>query len=139
MAKDFVIYKVHIHKLNNEELYRLLDGMPKSIRGSYIRQALEHYAKANGLLGEKRNVVGAEGISFRRHLRSGLWRSTVIFVVGHLKPHGRLAALRGGIVRSKERTLTRRITLRGGKWLEGAIARTHLWPGLWKSLHAEGS
>ncbi len=65
MAKDFVIYKVHIHKLNNEELYRLLDGMPKSRRGSYIRQALEHYAKANGLLGEKRNVVGAEGISFR--------------------------------------------------------------------------
>jgi len=65
MAKDFVIYKVHIHKLKNEELYKLLDDMPKSIRGIYIRQALEHYAKANGLLGAKQNVVDAEGISFR--------------------------------------------------------------------------
>ena len=44
MAKDFVIYRVHIHKVNQEELYKLLDSMPKSTRGLYIREALEHYA-----------------------------------------------------------------------------------------------
>lgn len=65
MAKDFVIYKVHIHKVNHEELYRLLEGMPKSTRGSYIRQALEQYARTNGLLTEKPKVSGMEGISLR--------------------------------------------------------------------------
>ncbi len=65
MAKDFVIYKVHIHKVNHEELYRLLENMPKSTRGIYIRQALEHYARTNGLLAEKPKVPAVEGISLR--------------------------------------------------------------------------
>jgi len=43
MAKDFVVYKVHIHKEKQKELYELLENMPKSIRGLYIREALEHY------------------------------------------------------------------------------------------------
>ena len=64
MAKNFVIYKVHIHKTIHEELYTLLEGMPKSTRGSYIRQAIEHYARTNGLLSEKPKTE-ATGISFR--------------------------------------------------------------------------
>ncbi len=64
MAKDFVIYKVHIHKMIHEELYTLLAGMPKSTRGSYIREAIEHYARTNGLLAEKPKTR-ATGISFR--------------------------------------------------------------------------
>ncbi len=53
MVKDFVTYKVHIHKTNHEDLYRLLENMPKSTRGIYIREAIEHYARTNGLLAEK--------------------------------------------------------------------------------------
>ena len=64
MAKDFVIYKVHIHKIIHEELYRLLAGMPKSTRGSFIREAIAHYARTSGLLAEKPKTQ-ATGISFR--------------------------------------------------------------------------
>ena len=64
MAKDFVIYKVHIHRVIHEELYTLLAGMPKSMRGSYIREAIEHYARTNGLLAEKPKTQ-ATGVSFR--------------------------------------------------------------------------
>ena len=53
MAKDFVIYRVHIHKINEEELYKLLESMPKSTRGLYIREALVYYARITGLLSEK--------------------------------------------------------------------------------------
>ena len=53
MAKDFVVYRVHIHKAKQEELYELLEGMPKSIRGLYIREALEHYRLTKGLSIEK--------------------------------------------------------------------------------------
>jgi len=49
VANDFVIYKVHIHKTKQRELYELLESMPKSIRGLYIREALEHYRLAKGL------------------------------------------------------------------------------------------
>lgn len=45
MAKDFVVYRVHIHKVNQEELYKLLESMPKSTRGLYIREALEYYRR----------------------------------------------------------------------------------------------
>jgi hypothetical protein len=55
---------VHIHKTNHEDLYRLLENMPKSTRGIYIREAIEHYARTNGLLGEKPKTQ-AMGISFR--------------------------------------------------------------------------
>ena len=65
MVKDFVTYKVHIHKMNHEDLYRLLENMPKSTRGIYIREAIEHYARTNGLLGEKPKPPGVEGISLR--------------------------------------------------------------------------
>ena len=65
MAKDFVTYKVHIHKAKHEELYRLLEDMPKSTRGIYIREAIEHYARTKGLLGEKPKAPGMEGISLR--------------------------------------------------------------------------
>jgi len=64
VAKNFVIYKVHIHKTIHEELYTLLAGMPKSTRGSFIRQALEQYARTNGLLGGK-SKTQATDISFR--------------------------------------------------------------------------
>lgn len=64
MAKDFVTYKVHIHKVIHEELHRLLEGMPKSTRGIYIREAIEHYSRTNGLLGE-RPKTQAIGISFQ--------------------------------------------------------------------------
>jgi hypothetical protein len=53
MAKDFVIYKVHIHKTKQAELYELLESMPKSIRGLYIREALEHYRRTKGVPAEK--------------------------------------------------------------------------------------
>ena len=53
MAKDFVIYKVHIHKTKQAELYELLEGIPKSIRGLYIREALEHYRQTKGVPIEK--------------------------------------------------------------------------------------
>ena len=49
MAKDFVIYKVHIHRVKQKELYELLESMPKSIRGLYIREALDHYRLTKGL------------------------------------------------------------------------------------------
>ena len=65
MLKDFVTYKVHIHKENHEKLYRLLENMPKSTRGIYIREAIEHYARTNGLLGEKQTAPAVEGISLR--------------------------------------------------------------------------
>ena len=52
MAKDFVVYRVHIHKVKQEELYKLLENMPKSIRGLFIREALEHYCRARGVVGE---------------------------------------------------------------------------------------
>ncbi len=45
MAIDFVVYRVHIHKQKQEELYKLLESMPKSNRGLYIREALEHYRR----------------------------------------------------------------------------------------------
>ena len=64
MVKDFVTYKVHIHKTNHEDLYRLLENMPKSTRGIYIREAIEHYARTNGLLDVKPKAQ-AMGISFR--------------------------------------------------------------------------
>ena len=53
MAEDFVVYRVHIHKAKQEELYELLESMPKSIRGLYIREALEHYRLTKGLPTEK--------------------------------------------------------------------------------------
>ena len=53
MAEDFVVYRVHIHKTKQKELYELLEGMPKSIRGLYIREALEHYRLAKGLSTEE--------------------------------------------------------------------------------------
>ena len=53
MAKDFVVYKVHIHKEKQKELYELLENMPKSIRGLYIREALEHYRLAKGVSAQK--------------------------------------------------------------------------------------
>jgi hypothetical protein len=43
MAADFVVYRVHIHRTKQEELYNLLESMPKSVRGLYIREALEFY------------------------------------------------------------------------------------------------
>jgi hypothetical protein len=52
MAKDFVVYRVHIHKEKQEELYKLLESIPKSIRGLYIREALEHYCRTRGVGGE---------------------------------------------------------------------------------------
>jgi predicted DNA-binding protein len=64
VVKDFVTYKVHIHKTNHEDLYRLLENMPKSTRGIYIREAIEHYARMNGLLAEKPKTQ-AMGISFQ--------------------------------------------------------------------------
>jgi hypothetical protein len=64
MAKDFVVYRLHIHKVNEEELYKLLESMPKSTRGLYIREALEHYARTTGLTGEKPKTQ-AMGISLR--------------------------------------------------------------------------
>ncbi len=64
MSKNFVIYKVHIHKTLHQELYTFLEGMPKSTRGSFIREAIEHYARRNGLLSGKPKAE-AMGISFR--------------------------------------------------------------------------
>lgn len=53
MAKDFVVYRVHVHKLRQKELYELLESMPRSIRGLYIREALEHYRQTKGAPAEK--------------------------------------------------------------------------------------
>jgi hypothetical protein len=53
VAKDFVIYRVHIHKVKQAELYELLESMPKSIRGLYIREALEHYRQTKGPAADK--------------------------------------------------------------------------------------
>ena len=83
MAKNFVIYKVHIHKTIHEELYTLLAGMPKSTRGSYIRQALEHYARTNGLLAEKPKTQ-AMGISFQGTFDQDFERHGVTFAAGRL-------------------------------------------------------
>jgi hypothetical protein len=63
MIKEFVTYKVHIDKVKHEDLYRLLESMPKAIRGIYIREAVAQYARTNGLLGEKPRPP--EGISFQ--------------------------------------------------------------------------
>ena len=52
MAKDFITYRVHIHKVKQKELYKLLESMPKSIRGLFIREALEHYCRARGVTDE---------------------------------------------------------------------------------------
>lgn len=64
MAKDFVVYRVHIHKVKQEELYKLLENMPKSTRGLYIREALEHYGRTSGMIGEKPKAQ-AMGISLQ--------------------------------------------------------------------------
>jgi hypothetical protein len=53
VAKDFVGYRVHIHKTRHEDLYTLLESMPKSVRGLYIREALEHYRRTNGVPAER--------------------------------------------------------------------------------------
>jgi len=53
VGKEFVVYRVHIHKIKQKELYELLEGMPKSIRGLYIREALEHYRQTKGVPVEK--------------------------------------------------------------------------------------
>ncbi len=53
MAKDFVVYRVHIHKLKQKKLYELLESMPRSIRGLYIREALEHYYQTQRVPVEK--------------------------------------------------------------------------------------
>ena len=53
MAKDFVVYKVHIHKTRQAGLYELLESMPRSIRGLYIREALEHYRRTKDSAAEK--------------------------------------------------------------------------------------
>ena len=65
MVKDFVTYKVHIRKENHEELYRLLENMPKSTRGIFIREAIEQYARTNGLLDQKQKASGMGGVSLR--------------------------------------------------------------------------
>lgn len=48
MAKDFAVYRLYIHKVKQQELYDLLESMPKSIRGLYIREALMHYRLSRG-------------------------------------------------------------------------------------------
>lgn len=63
MATDFVVYRVHIHKTKQEELYRLLESMPKSTRGLYIREALEHYGKTKGLLSNNGPMAPGKRIS----------------------------------------------------------------------------
>ena len=86
MAKDFVIYKVHIHKTKQAELYELLESMPKSIRGLYIREALEHYRLTKGLPTDKPE---GRDISLARGLRRGLRREGV-----NMAPAGRGGKLR---------------------------------------------
>ena len=49
MASKYGVYRVHIHKVNQEKLFRLLESMPKSARGLYIREAIEQYSKTTGL------------------------------------------------------------------------------------------
>ena len=58
MAKDFVVYKVHVHMVNQEELYRFLENMTKSTRGLFIREAIEHYGRETGLLSGKPAAQG---------------------------------------------------------------------------------
>jgi hypothetical protein len=53
VAKDFTVYRVHVHKVKQKELYELLESMPKSIRGLYIREALEHYRRTKDSAAEK--------------------------------------------------------------------------------------
>ena len=65
MVKDFVTYKVHIHTMNHQNLYRLLENMPKSTRGIFIREAIEHYARTNGLFDQKEKAPVVEPVSFR--------------------------------------------------------------------------
>ncbi|OPY65136.1 MAG: hypothetical protein A4E63_03114 [Syntrophorhabdus sp. PtaU1.Bin050] len=60
--KDFVIYRVHIHKTKQEELYKLLESMPKSTRGLYIREALEYYHRTHA---SSPDAGKTPGISFR--------------------------------------------------------------------------
>jgi hypothetical protein len=62
MATDFVVYRVHIHKTKQEELYRLLESMPKSTRGLYIREALEYYHRTYALTPD---IAKTPGISLR--------------------------------------------------------------------------
>jgi hypothetical protein len=63
MATDFVVYRVHIHRTKQEELYRLLEGMPKAVRGLYIREALEHYRRkqASGTDSSKAPEISLRG------------------------------------------------------------------------------
>ncbi|OPY70771.1 MAG: hypothetical protein A4E57_00388 [Syntrophorhabdaceae bacterium PtaU1.Bin034] len=58
MAKDFVVYRVHIHKTKNEDLYTLLESMPKSTRGLFIREALEHYSRARSGVPDTQKTLG---------------------------------------------------------------------------------
>ncbi len=53
MASKYGVYRVHIHKVKQEDLYRLLESMPRSARGLYIRDALEEYSRTSRLLGPK--------------------------------------------------------------------------------------
>lgn len=53
MEKDFVVYRVHINKVKQGELYELMESMPKSIRGLYIKEAIEYYRRTKGLPVEK--------------------------------------------------------------------------------------
>ncbi|OPY06251.1 MAG: hypothetical protein A4E61_00015 [Syntrophorhabdus sp. PtaB.Bin184] len=64
MAKDFAIYKVYVHRVNQEELYRFLENMPKSTRGLFIREAIERYRRETGLP-TGRPEVQSMGISLR--------------------------------------------------------------------------
>ncbi len=65
MIKEVVMYKVYIHKVDHEDLYRLLENMPKAIRGLYMREAIAHYARTKGRLDENPQASGVEDISFR--------------------------------------------------------------------------
>ena len=62
MATDFVVYRVHIHKTKQEELYRLLESMPKSTRGLYIREAMEYYHRTYA---SAPDITRTPGISLR--------------------------------------------------------------------------
>ena len=65
MIKEVVTYKVYIHKVNHQDLYRLLENMPKAVRGLYMREAIAHYARTKGRLDEKPQASGMDDISFR--------------------------------------------------------------------------
>ncbi len=66
MIKEFVTYKVHVHKANHEDLYRLLESMPKAIRGIFIREAIAHYARTKGRLVVKLETASTENPSLQR-------------------------------------------------------------------------